>query len=86
MAAGSAFQTGASSSNPGWTWGTSWADAQADEEEEEEQRSSFLFSGRDSVIFLIDCSRAMLTSRAEGGDKPIQLCIKVDMYSTDTGH
>ena len=77
MAFGSAFQAGASTSTSGWNWGTSWAETEADDEEDEEQRSSFLFSGRDSVIFLVDCSRGMLSSRVEGGDKPVQLCIKV---------
>lgn len=77
MASGSAFQAGASTSTLGWNWGTPWAETEADDEEDEEQRSSFLFSGRDSVIFLVDCSRGMLSSRVEGGDKPVQLCIKV---------
>ena len=76
MASGSAFQADTSASSSGWNWGTSWANAEDDDEEGEDQRSSFLFSGRDSVIFLIDCSGGMLKSRVEGGDKPVQLCIK----------
>ena len=77
MAFSSAFQAGATSSSSGWNWGTAWADADADDEEDEEKGSSFLSSGRDSVIFLIDCSRSMLSSHVGGGDKPVQLCIKV---------
>ena len=77
MALSSAFQAGATSSSSGWNWGTAWTDAEADDEEDEEKGSSFLFSGRDSVIFLIDCSPSMLSSRVEGGDKPAELCIKV---------
>jgi ATP-dependent DNA helicase 2 subunit 1 len=61
----------------GWNWGSAWGEVVEEEDEDNEGvSSSSLFSGRDSVIFLIDCSLGMFSARGKDGEKAIEICIK----------
>ena len=77
MATVGGYQSG-STSTSGWNWGSAWGEAVVEDEEENEGvTSATLFSGRDSVIFLVDCSLGMFSVRGKDGERAIDICIKV---------
>ena len=59
----------------GWNWGTTWGEATVEEEDEEMEPSGSFFSGRDGLVFLMDCSKGMFTAKDQ--EKAIELSIKV---------
>ena len=78
MATGGGYQSGSTSTMSGWNWGSAWGEAVVEDEEENEGgTSATLFSGRDSVIFLVDCSLGMFSARGKDGERAIEICIKV---------
>ena len=84
MATGGGYgsTSGTTSTMSGWNWGSAWGEVVEEEDEDNEGvSSSSLFSGRDSVIFLIDCSLGMFSARGKDGEKAIEICIKVSKMS-----